>query len=114
VNEFRARIRRVRMKGGGADVHIVEGFTPPPDGDESVEATLCRTAREYVEDGSLAAFMLIGFAPDGRVLFNWRYTDDCPMARTLMPSYMAELARRYVVTREEASARFKDMFEWVE
>jgi hypothetical protein len=113
MNEFRARIGRVRMKSGGADVRVIEGFRVPDD-DESPAATLHRTARELTAEGQVAAFVIAAFMTDGRVSFNWRYTDDCPMARTLMPPYIAELTRRYVLTREEASQRFNEMFEWVE
>lgn len=113
MNEFRARIGRVRMKNGGADIRIVDGFRMPQE-DESPDATLLRCAREFVEEEGTAAFLVVGWGADGKVLFNWRYTDDCPMARTLMPSYIAELTRRYVITTHEAEERFHEMFEWVE
>jgi hypothetical protein len=112
MTEFRARIGRIRMKNGGADVHVLNGFTPP-DNDEAVEATLFRTAREIVAD-PVSAFMLVAFAPDGRTFFNWRWTDGSPISRTMMVPYIAELARRYVISREEASERFDEMFQWVD
>jgi hypothetical protein len=114
MNEFRARIGRIRMKNGGADVRVIEGCALPRDEDEGVAATLHRTTLELTQEADLAAFVIVGWTAQGSVSFNWRYTDQCPMARTLIPPYVAELTRRYVVSREEASERFHEMFEWVE
>jgi len=72
------------------------------------------TARGAKGATDLAAFVIVGWTAQGSVSFNWRYTNDCPMARTLIPPYVAELTRRYVVSREEASERFNEMFEWIE
>jgi hypothetical protein len=113
MTEFRARIRSVRMKNGGAHITIVEGYARP-DEDETVAGTLLRASREMVEDGTMAAFVIVGFTQEGAALFNWRHSDGCPMPRTLIPPYIAELSRRYVITSEEASERFNEMFEWVE
>jgi len=112
MNEFRARIRRIRMKNGGADVRVIEGFSPPKD--ESVAAALLRASRDMVEDGPIGAFLTVAFTEGGGVMFNWKYTAECGLSRTLMVPYIAELARRYLLTREEASECFSDMFEWVE
>ena len=112
MNDFRARIGRVRMKSGGADVHIIEGFALPDE--ESPEATLNRSAREAADGGGVAAFALTVFMSDGRVLFNWRHTDECPIARTLLPEYIGELVRRYALTRHEAEETFDSMFQWAE
>jgi hypothetical protein len=32
----------------------------------------------------------------------------------MMVPYIAELARRYVISREEATERFDEMFRWVD
>jgi hypothetical protein len=101
------------MKNGGAEVRVIEGFRTPDQEDEMVEATLFRTARELTE-GPIAAFMIVAFAPDGRTSFNWRWTEGSPVARTMMPPYIAELARRYILTRDDAREVFDDMFQWVE
>lgn len=114
MNEFRARIGRVRMKNGGADVRVLEGARSDWQGEETPEATLLRSAREIAAEGPVAAFVIVTFGPDGRTCFNSRFTDESPITRSLMPTYVAELVRRYVIVQEEARARFDDMFQWVE
>jgi hypothetical protein len=101
------------MKNGGAEVRVLGGFAAPAENDESVEATLFRTARELTAE-PIAAFMVVAFSPEGKTSFNWRWTEGSPIARTMMVPYIGELARRYVITREEASERFDEMFQWTE
>jgi hypothetical protein len=114
MNEFRARIGRVRMKNGGADVRVIEGFSPPKAEAESVAGAMLRASRDMAEEGPIGAFLTVAFTESGGVLFNWKYTAECGLSRTLMVPYIAELARRYLLTREEASECFNDMFKWVE
>ena len=115
MTEFKARIGRVRMKNGGADVRLIEGFAPRSrEEEETPEATLLRSAREISAEGPVACFAIVSFSSEGKVAFNWRFTDESPIARTLLPSYISELVRRYMITREEASVRFNEMFEWRE
>lgn len=111
MSEFAARIARVRMKKGGADLHIIEGWQEPEE--ESSAATLVRSAREYADVG-VAGFILLGFDNEGQVLFQHRTDGDLPIPRTLLPTYVAELVRRYVLTDTQARVVFDDMFKWVE
>jgi hypothetical protein len=60
----------------------------------------------------VAAFVMVSFSPEGKTSFNWRFTENSPISRTMLPGYVAELVRRYVVMREEASIRFDEMFAW--
>jgi hypothetical protein len=110
VKEFRARIGRVRMKGGGADVRVIEGFAIPRG--ESASASLAREARECLQAGDIAAFVFLAISPEGRCHFAYRYESGCPLSRNLLPSYIEELTRTMIVTRAEASKVFDDMFEW--
>ena len=115
MNEFRARIGRVRMKNGGADLRVIEGFAPRErNAEETKEATLLRAAREIASEGPVATFVIVAFSPEGRSAFNWRFGEDSPISRTMLPGYVGELVRRYVVTSEEAAERFNEMFEGVE
>lgn len=108
---FAARIGRVRMKAGGADVHIIDGWSSPDE--ETVGATLVRSARDYADVG-VHSFMLIGFDNSGDVLFQHRTDGKLPLPRTLLPAYVAEMIRRYVLTDTQARIVFDDMFQWVE
>lgn len=102
MNEFRARIGRVKMKQGGADLRIIDG----PEHQEGKEAKLLELARfaaDESEPGStLEGFLIVAFYSDKcrNVLFD--LDGDHGIPRELVPAYVNELIRREVITQAEA------------
>ena len=117
MTEFRARIGRVRMKNGGADIHVLDR-NDDNDG-ENWRGKIIEHARQIAEQGepdsSLSGFLVIGFFSDGRTSTGFRYDKDrCPIPRALMPSWIAEIIRRDMITGAEAEYTFNQMYEWRE
>ncbi len=100
-----ARIGRVRMKSGGAEVRV---FHSPvgPDG-QNWRGKIVEHARkvaEFDEPGSLlVGFCVIGLFSNGTASVGFRYDpNSSPIPRLLLPAYIAELLRRDMVTTPEA------------
>lgn len=118
MSEFRARIGRVRMKNGGADVRILDRAPVNPDGDDW-RGALNRAAREIAANGTdtqpLVGYFIAGFFKDGATSTGFRYDPElCVIPRALMPSWVAEIVRRDLISEQEARDVFSEMFEWVE
>jgi hypothetical protein len=118
VSEFRARIGRVRMKNGGADVRLLES-KPGLDGGDDWRGAIVRNARTVAEQGTtespLAGYVLVGVFQDGSASVGYRYDPDtCPIPRSLFPSWLAEIIRRDLITDNSARDVFNEMFEWRE
>lgn len=100
-----ARIGRVRMKDGGADLHILRN--PEPNDGENWRGKVVAHARkvaEYDEPGSeLVGFCVIGLFSDGAASVGVRWDNKrSPIPRALMPAYVAEVIRRDLITSPEA------------
>lgn len=101
-----ARIGRIRMKSGGAEVRVLRNPQPNGDGEnwrgKAVEHA--RKLGEYDEPGSdLVGFLVVGFYSDGAASIGIRYDNKrSPVPRALVPSYVAEIIRRDLVTSPEA------------
>lgn len=113
MSEFRARIGRVRMKNGGADVRVIQR----QDEGEDWRGTVIRNARTVAdhatEDAPLVGYLLIGFYGDGCSSVGFRYDPErTPIPRALMPAWVEEVVRRDMLTAVEAKDTFNDMFEW--
>lgn len=117
MTEFRARIGRVRMKNGGADVLILPA---KPNGDDEISwrGALVRAAKMVAENdhsGELAGYFIAGIFSDGATSTGFRYDPErCPIPRALMPAWIEEIVRRDMVTAVEADGVFNEKFEWVE
>lgn len=116
MSEFRARIGRIRMKNGGADVRVLDRKELNPDG-ENWRGKVIENARavaSFDQQGSdFVGYILIGFYSDGSSSVGFRYdANRCPIPRSLMPSYIAELVRRDMVTAPECREIFDQKFEW--
>ena len=115
---FAARIARVRMKNGGADVRVLN--TPQPDTfdgkPDNLIGRIVSHAKEIAgqsETGSrLDGFVVIGLFSDGKTSAGVRLPDRLP--RCLMPAYVSELLRRDLITHNEAETVFDDHFQWVD
>ncbi len=44
---------------------------------------------------------------------NFRWGDESPLNRALLPSYIAEVIRRDLIVEAEAEAKFNEMFEGI-
>lgn len=86
------RIRRVRIKGG-ADITVLKR---PEVSD--LGGTLLEYAREIVESqgGGLTGFFVVGWDKDGLYSSGARVVGGIP--QTLLPAWIAEVARRELVT----------------
>lgn len=116
--EFRTRLRRVRMKNGGADVRVLDLPKPNPEG-EDWRGSIIASARqigEYVSDEKpLVGYVILGLYGDGTTSLGWRYDFEiCPIPRALLPAWLAEVVRRDLISECEARDVFNEMFEWQE
>ncbi len=113
MSDFAARVRRVRMKSGGADVCVLSA---PPKLNELSEALL-QTARHIVteqdENSTLEGYAVIALYADGQKNLCYDLTGNHGVPVELLPAYMSELMRRVSVQRI-ASATFDSMFEYAE
>jgi hypothetical protein len=105
--EFRARIGRIKMKNGGAEVRILPATSPNPDG-EDWRGKIIENARYIAEqatnDAPLVGYFILGMFGDGCTSTGFRFDPSfCNIIpRALMPSWIAEIARRDIVTSAEA------------
>jgi hypothetical protein len=111
MSDFRARIGRIRMKNGGADVRVLDRKIDNPNG-ENWRGKVIENAKavaSYDEEGSaLVGYILIGIYSDGLTSVGFRYDpEQCPVPRSLMPAWVAELVRRDMIVAPEASDKFK-------
>lgn len=106
------RIGKVRMKETGFEFRVIPGVESPTD---DFGATMIRHAREIATAESVAGFIILGVSEDGGYRCGFRWDDArSPMPRTLVPSYVAEVLRRELITDVSAETVFDQKFEWVE
>lgn len=106
------RIGKVRMKASGFEFRVIDG---PKDPESDMGATMIRHARDISQWSDLVGSIVIGVHGDGKTSVGFRWDDEgCPIPRSLVPSWLAEIARRELITDIEAESVFNDMFQWVE
>jgi hypothetical protein len=106
------RIGKVRMKATGLEFRVING---PPDPASDAGANLMANARELAEAEDMTGYLIVSLHAGGGFNTAFRWNDKTsPVPRTLMPSYMAEIIRRELITTIEASDEFDRRFEWVE
>lgn len=115
MTEFRARIGRIRMKNGGADLRVLSR----PNAVADRRGELMRHARRLAEmsepSDPLVGHVVIGFYATGKSSVGCFYDgDSCPIPRALLPSWTEELVRRDLVTNPECREIFDQKFEWRE
>lgn len=113
---FAARISRVRMKDGGADVHVLNNKRMD-DGGEDWRGSIVKNARVTADmetpDAPLVGYLMVGIYADGCTSTSFRYdSEQCPIPRALLPSWVAEVVRRDILMDGEARNVFNEMFEW--
>ena len=118
MSEFRAKIGRIRMKNGGAEVRVLDRRPINPDG-ENWRGKIIENARQIAahatDDNPLVGYVVIGIYPNGTSVA-WRYDwegGSNQVPRMLLPEWIAELIRRDLISGVEARDLFNEMFEWV-
>jgi hypothetical protein len=115
--EFAVRLRKVRLKQGGAEVRVLRS-QPGPDGGDDWRGAVVRNARKVAdlatEDSPLVGYVLLGLYGDGATSVGYRYdtTAKGAIPRALLPSFIAEVVRRDLIANEGARDVFHEMFEW--
>lgn len=102
-----ARIGRVRMKSGGAEVRVLHNSRKDGGGQENWCGEVVKSARivaDFSEPGSeLIGFVVLGLYSDGNHSLGFRFDPKrSPIPGVLMPSYVGELIRRDMITRKVA------------
>jgi hypothetical protein len=104
------------MKSGGADVRVLNREPINPDGEDwrgKIIANARGIAEQASEEAPLVGYLVVGIFEDGCSSIGYRYDPKrCPIPRTLMPAWIAEVIRRDLITEVEAKTLFDDMFEW--
>jgi hypothetical protein len=103
------------MKNGGADVVVMKPQSPR----DNRQGEVIRHAK-MVADASdakdpLVGHLIIGFFASGKTTVGiFHDPETCPIPRALVPSWLAEIARRDLIVDAEATDVFHEMFQWVE
>lgn len=116
MSEFRARIGRVRMKNGGADVRVLNREPINADGEDwrgKIVSNARGVADQATDKAPLVGFVVLGFFADGGYSLGYRYDyENCPVPRTLIPAWVEDVLRRDMIMKIEARETFEEMFEW--
>jgi hypothetical protein len=118
MSEFRARIGRVRMKNGGADVRVLDREAVNSKGEDwrgSVVSNARKIAEQATADAPLVGYLVLGIYGDGCSSIGYRYDyAKSPVPRMLIPAWIAEIVRRDIITEPAAADKFNEMFEWTD
>lgn len=91
-----ARIGKIRLKSGGAEVRVL-GRDCRPDG-ESYKGLIVQHARAIADTtDDMVGFVVVGIFADGTHNCGFRLDKDCVVGRTMLPSYVADVVRRYAL-----------------
>lgn len=106
MSVFAARIGRVRMKNGGADVRVLNRVPVNANGEDWRGQIIAnaRAAAEYATDANpLSGYIVIALFGSGSTSVSYRYDPAlCPIPRSLFPAWVAEIIRRDLITEPEA------------
>lgn len=111
-----AKIGRIRMKAGGAELRLIRQETPNTGGENwngELIAFGRRMAESAPKDGGIVGYVAVAFFGNGTTCTNYKWGDESPCSRTLLPTLVSEMVRRDVVMETEARAVFSEMFEHV-
>ena len=96
------------MKGGGADVRVLRRDVLGPRAEK-----LLRNARNIAEQTSpLVGFVIVAWNDRGgyKIGADASADDDNPVTLTLLPSYIADVVRRELVTRQTVRDTLADEY----
>ena len=118
MTEFAARIGRIRMKAGGADIRLIGHKIDNGNGEDwrgSILANARAIADTATDAEPLAGYFVMGIFKGGSTSTGWRYDPEASaVPRALFPAFAAEIIRRDMITEREARTVFDEMFEWQE
>lgn len=120
MSEFRARIGRVRMKNGGADVRVLDRKDVNPGGEDwrgSVVSSARKIAENATDENPLVGYVIVGIYPNGTSVgwrYDWDHSMNSQIPRMLLPAWIAEIIRRDMIAEVSARDVFDEMFEWRE
>lgn len=109
-----ARIGRIRLKDGGAEVRLIASQSEKEWRDNAAAglAAFARRVVEFVpENGQITGFIGLGWYEDGSTIAHFHWGDNAPCNRAFLPEFVAECVRRDVITESEARMVFNEMFE---
>lgn len=91
-----ARIGKIRLKAGGAEVRLLRRDVRP-DG-ENYQGLIIKHARMIAEnEPDMVGFVVVGIFADGSYDCGLRLDADAVIGRTMLPSYVADVLRRAVL-----------------
>ena len=106
------RIGKVRMKDTGFEFRVIEG---PQEPENDMGATMMRHARAISQWPDMVGEIVIGVFEDGTASVGFRWDKErSPVPTALVPSWIAEMIRRDMITAVEAEGVFHENFEWVD
>ena len=106
------RIGKVRMKDTGFEFRVLPG---PADPENDMGASMMRHARAISQWPDMVGEIVIGVFKDGSASVAFRWDDQhSPVPRALVPSWIAEIVRREMVTDIAAEGVFHENFEWID
>lgn len=106
-----ARIGKIRMKAGGAEVRVLRRDLPNNQGTENYSGKIIECARNiagYGQPGSeLTGFVVLGLYADGATSIGWRYDATASVVpRAMLPGWVSEVLRRDIITHVEAAETY--------
>jgi hypothetical protein len=105
------RIGKVRMKATGFEFRVIDGPIKP---ETDCGAAMMRHARAISQWPEMTGALVIGVFKDGTASVGFNWDNLCTIPRALVPSWLAEVVRRELVTAPEAAEVFHTQYEWVE
>jgi hypothetical protein len=100
------------MKDSGFEFRVLPG---PVEPENDMGATMMRHARGISQWPGMAGEIVIGVFADGSASVGFRWDDkESPVPRALVPSWIAEIVRREIITGIAAEGVFHENFQWVE
>lgn len=106
-----ARIGKIRLKAGGAEVRVLDRQTPHHG--ENWCGKIVDNARgiaSHDQDGArLVGYVIMGLFSDGSHSTAWRYDPALsPIPRRLLPAYVAEVVREDLITEQAVDRKLAE------
>lgn len=100
-----ARIGKIRLKAGGAEVRVLRNVAADPA--DNLRGKIIGHAKMIADMGKpgseLVGFITIGLFADGKSTVGCRFDpNSSPIPKSLIPSWAAEILRRDLITSAEA------------
>tara|TARA_R100001530_G_scaffold119658_1_gene86877 strand:+ start:147 stop:452 length:306 start_codon:yes stop_codon:yes gene_type:complete len=100
------------MKDTGFEFRVLPG---PQEPETDMGATMMRHARAISGWPGMVGELVVGVFEDGSASVGLRWDKEAsPIPPSLVPSWIAEIIRRDLITAAEAEGVFHENFEWVE